>query len=166
MRALAALLLVVVPLLAGCTGPGGNPNLRPPCADSSPVRIEVVTDKERYLPAEVINATLVLNNGGDRAQTLTWRSWEVTMRSFDARIIRGWVHEVDPSAEQGATLSVAAHARVTLQDRWQPFRVSGLLVDPLQTGTYYLCAVLVGTDGSTLATGARAFVALPPPQRL
>lgn len=163
MRQAGLLLLLLAAPLAGCAG-GGNPNLLPPCSDSSPLRVEIVLDKERYFPAEVVNASLFLNNTGDRAVTVNYKAFELSLRSFDGHAIRSFAQEVDPTV--GATKTVGAHARVVLAERWQPFRVNGLLYDPLPAGTYYTCAVLTGVDGGTLATGARAFIAERPPQPL
>lgn len=159
MRALAVLLLLAV-ALAGCTGPAGNPNLRPPCAASSPVAIDIVADKERYRPAELMNVTLLLNNTGGGAQTVAYRSWELSMKSFDGKTIKSYFRDQDPDLG-GATKQVAAGRTVVLQERFQPFRVTAELTQPLQPGTYYLCAILTKADGNVVS-GARPFIAERP----
>lgn len=162
MRLLPALLLLALPL-AGCVGPGGNPNLRPPCEDSRPVHIEIVTDLERYPPGFLMNITLLLNNSGPNPATLTYRSWELSMKSFDGRAIKTFFRDFAPDGP--ASKQVPSGAARVLQERWQPFRVLGELTQPLTPGTYYLCAVLSQADGSVLS-GARPFVAEPPPRTL
>jgi hypothetical protein len=166
MRSAWLALLVLLPgALAGCTGPSGNPNLNPPCADTRPLRIDIQVDRERYLPGQLMNVTLTLDNQGDRAQTVRFRSWELSMRAFDGRYIRIYTREQDPDLG-GATRSVAANGKAALQERFQPFRVTSELFQPLTPGTYYICAVITGVDGSTVAQGARPFIAEPPQRNL
>lgn len=163
MRSLVALALLLLPtLLAGCTGPGGNANLRPPCQDTTPLRIDIGSDKERYRPGELMNVTLTLVNGAGSPSVARYRSWELTMRAFDGHLLRAWVKDIPEGAERTAP----GNGRVVLAERWQPFRVTAQLFQPLTPGTYYLCAVLFGVDGSTLAAGARSFIAEPPPNTL
>lgn len=159
MRWVALALLLLATALAGCAAPGST--LRPPCTDSDPVRIDIVADKERYRPGEVMNVSLVLENAGDAAALLRWRSWELTMKAFDGLAIRSFVRDENPEGG-GVSTSVPAEGRVTLQETWQPFRVTAQLFQPLQPGTYYLCAVLTGADGAPIATGARPFISERP----
>jgi hypothetical protein len=162
MRAAAAVLVLLALSLAGCTTPGTNPSLRPPCFDSSPVRIDIVTDKERYLPNELMNVTLALNTSGPVAN-IAYRSWELDLKSFDGHTIKAYFRDQDPDLG-GSARTVPAGGRVTLQERFQPFRVSEQLVQGLVPGTYYLCAVLTKTDGTVLS-GAKPFIADPPLQQ-
>lgn len=161
MRSALALLLLLSAALAGCAGPGSNPQLRPPCTDSAPVDIDILVDKERYLPGELMNVTLVLNNTGG-PQTITYRSWELSMKSFDGKLIKGYFRLQDPDVEPpGGSRTVAAGRTIVLQERYQPFRVTAELFQPLTPGTYYLCAILTETDGDVVS-GARPFIAEPP----
>jgi len=152
-----ALILLVLPF-AGCTQNSGGSSLRPPCSETSPVGVDIATDKERYFPGEVMNVTLGLNNTGSTPATVQYRSWELTMRSFDGGLIRTWLH--DETAGRGsATKRVNPGGFVVLQSRFQAFRVNGDLFDPLPRGTYYLCAVVTGSNGVALATGSHPFIA-------
>lgn len=164
MRWLVALALLALPL-AGCTGPAGNPNLRPPCAASSPVSIGIATGQDRFRPNELMNVTLTLENSGGRAEVVRYRSWELTMRAYDGHLLRTWLRDVGPD-EQTLNKSVPADGRVVLQERWQPWRVTAQLFDPLPQGTYYLCAVLTGPTGENIASGALPFIADPPANAL
>jgi hypothetical protein len=159
--ALGALLLALP--LAGCTGPADNPNLRPPCSPSSPVHLDILADKERYIPGELMNVTLLLNNTGSQARTIEYRTWELSMRSFDGKAIRSYFREQDPDLG-GGSKSVAAGRTIVLQERFQPWPVTAELTQPLTPGTYYLCSVLTMKDGNVLS-GARPFIAEPPPRQ-
>jgi hypothetical protein len=163
MRASAALVLLTL-LVAGCVGGNpGNPNLQPPCSDSSPLRIEVVADKPSYKPGELMNVSLFLNNSG-QARTLHYRTWELVLRAFDGRAIRTFQREENPVGG-GASLSVPGPGRVTLQPNFRPFRVTQELFQPLAPGLYYLCAVL-HADNDQVFSGARPFTAEKPPNTL
>lgn len=162
--AVVAVVLLAMPL-AGCFGgPGSNPQLRPPCTDSAPVRIDILADKERYLPGEVMNVTLVLNNTGGGAATIAYRSWELSMKSFDGKAIKTYFRLQDPDLG-GGSKTVAAGRTIVLQERWQPFRVTAELFQPLTPGTYYLCAILT-EQGGDVVSGARPFIAEPPSRTL
>lgn len=162
MRLALALLPLLALALAGCAGPGQDPNLRPPCVSSSPVRIDILADKERYRPGEVMNVTLLLNNTASAQQLVQYRSWELSLKSFDGKSIKSYFREQDPDVG-GGSKNVMAGRTIVLQERWQPFRVTQELTQPLPQGTYFLCAVLTRTDGGVI-TGARPFVAEPPLQ--
>lgn len=161
----AALLLALLALpLAGCLGgQPGNPNLNPPCAKTSPLGIDVVADKYHYSPGELMNVTLFLNNTGG-ARSLHYRLWELTMRSFDGRVIRTFQRDENPDLG-GATRQLAAGERVTLQPTFQPWRVVAELQQPLDPGLYYLCATLHADRGEAVQ-GAQSFVADRPPGAL
>ncbi|MCA1814788.1 MAG: hypothetical protein LC624_12740 [Halobacteriales archaeon] len=160
---LAVLALLALPL-AGCLGgPSGNPNLNPPCVASKPLGIDIAADKDRYRPGELMNVTLFLNNTG-AARSLHFRLWELTLRSFDGRVIRTYQRDESPEVG-GVTRGLGAGERGTLQPTFQPWRVVAELQQPLQPGLYYLCATLHADRGEAVQ-GARSFTADKPPNTL
>lgn len=167
MRAGLVGLLILSVAVTGCLGgPGSNPNLRPPCTDSSPVRVDILADKERYLPGELMNVTLVLNSTANAPQTIQYRSWELSLKAFDGKAIKTFFRLQDPDLPTpGGSKTVPAGRTIVLQERFQPFRVTAELFQPLTPGTYYLCAILTKTNGDVVS-GAQPFIAEPPPTRI